>query len=238
MLLFSKTNRIFGIPIGVLGAGFEEIVGRENKDDAEELRRAASSSEEDANADTSNNRSSSSSSTTNNTNTNQSIERAAYNFVNGLGSSAAQQFELTIYGLIFLAVAVGCWQTVEGQQNAFSEIEWFAVIVFTIEYIIRLVGVGADPLFAPSPMNRLNWFTCRLRFMISFYSIIDLLAIVPFYLTVALPNSIVNDYDEYLRMLRIIRLVKLDKYVPSITLVGKSFSETVCLSFPTILLMF
>jgi Ion transport protein len=146
------------------------------------------------------------------------IEQKAYNFVNGIGSVWAQQFEISIYVMIFIAVAVGCWQTVEGQQNAFNDIEWFAVVIFTIEYIIRLIGAGADPLFSHVHHHHI---ICRLHFIISFYSIIDLFAIIPFYLSIVLPNSLVNEYDEYLRMLRIIRLVKLDKYVPSITLVGK-----------------
>lgn len=121
-----------------------------------------------------------------------------------------------IYTLIILSVAVGAWQTIPGQENAFHDVELFAVIVFTIEYILRLVGVGADPLFSGN-----SWLISRIRFIGSFYSIIDLLAIVPFYVALALPGSIVNDFDEYLRMLRILRLVKLDKYVPSISLIGK-----------------
>jgi len=77
------------------------------------------------------------------------------------------------------------------------------------------VGAGADPEFSGS-----GGVMARLRFVASFYSVIDLLAIVPFYVAVALPESLVNEYDEYLRMLRILRLVKLDKYIPSITLIG------------------
>ena len=144
------------------------------------------------------------------------MERSAFNFVNGVGSVAAQHFELTIYGLIFAAVSVGVWQTVPGHQDDFHWVEWSVTLVFTVEYLIRLVGAGADPEFAKGR----NALMCRLRFMVSFYSIIDLLAIVPFYASVALPNTIVDEYDEYLRMCRILRLVKLDKYVPSITLVG------------------
>jgi len=53
----------------------------------------------------------------------------------------------------------------------------------------------------------------------SFYSIIDLLAILPYYLALALPDSTVDEYDEYLRMARICRLLKLDKYIPSFTLI-------------------
>lgn len=190
---------VFGIPIGVLGAGFEDILAEENDDNTEELERAAQragASEELGTA----------------------TERSAYNFANGIGSSLATWFELSIYALIVLSVAVGAWQTVEGEENSFHYIEWIAVVVFTVEYTIRLIGAGADPEFAKA--GDTNGLMCRLRFIGSFYSIIDLLAIIPFYVALALPNSFVNDYDEYLRMLRILRLAKLDKYVPSITLIG------------------
>ena len=79
---------------------------------------------------------------------------------------------------------------------------------------MRFVGAGADPDFATG-----NFWSTRFRFIVSFYSIIDLLAIIPFYVAYALPQSFVNDYDEYLRMLRILRLLKLDKYIPSISLI-------------------
>lgn len=204
---FSQTHySVFGIPIGLLGAGFEEIVSYENQDNTEELRRDRrtrfSTIPEGLGS---------------------SVERAAYRFVNGLSSVWAERFELMIYALIILSVAVGAWQTVPGEEGAFREVEWIAVIVFTIEYLIRLVGAGADPEFAGD-----GGVKARLRFVTSFYSWIDLLAIVPFYVALALPNSIVDDYDEYLRMLRILRLVKLDKYVPSISLIGTYIGECVC----------
>lgn len=183
----------------MLGAGFEEIVAKENADDTRELEQQSSPSS--ANTEV----------------LGSTVERAAYNFVNGLGSLWATRFELMIYALILLSVAVGAWQTVEGHENSFREIEWIAVITFTVEYLIRCVGVGADPEFVKAGGSGIM---CRLRFIPSFYSLIDLLAIIPFYVTLALPNSVVNDYDEYLRMLRILRLVKLDKYVPSISLIG------------------
>jgi hypothetical protein len=183
-----------------LGAGFEEIVDEENEDNTEELAAATDDTEgdwiylEEVGGP---------------------WERACYKFVNGKGSVWARKFEALIYVFIFLAVAVGVWQTVEGQEDAFHEVEWVAVLVFTVEYLLRFIGAGADPLFAKGG----NAFSTRLRFMISVYSIIDLLAIVPFYLAVALPDSMVNEYDEYLRMLRILRLFKLDQYAPSISLI-------------------
>ena len=208
---------IFGIPIGLLGAGFEAIVSQENEDNLQELASPMNeppctlSPTDDANR-----------STSASVSTMTWVQRV-YKFVNGLDSIWGQRFELSVYTLILLSVAVGAWQTVDGHENDFHELEWIAVIVFTIEYALRFIGAGADPEFTRG-MGSLNWsesFWCRCRFLISFYSLIDLLAIVPFYVALALPNTFVNDYDEYFRMLRIVRLLKLDKYVPSITLIGK-----------------
>ena len=128
----------------------------------------------------------------------------SFTFVNGIGLPVAKAFEATIYVLIFLAVAVGCWQTAEGEENSLREIQWIAVVVFTFEYFIQFVGVGADPEFATTGGNPI---ICRLRFLVSFYSIVDLMAIAPFYVSVAMPNSIVNEYNEYLRMLRIVHVL-------------------------------
>jgi hypothetical protein len=190
-LLYSRI-RIFGIPIGILGAGFEEVIEEETQDDTHELEAAAEFQDSELGSE---------------------IERKAYSFVNGIGSETAKWFEIIIYVLIFVSVGVGVLQTVQGHEDSFGWLEWVATIVFSIEYLIRLVGIGADPEFAKIKSPVMN----RLCFIVSFYSIVDLLAIVPFYVAIALPSSSANDYDEYLRMLRILRLIKLDKYVPSIS---------------------
>lgn len=183
---------IFGVPIGVLGAGFEELVTDQNEDTPDE-------EVNEATPDVANSSES-------------GVQAICYKFVNGLGSQAAYYFEMAIYLLIALTVTIGIIQTVDGYAGAFSSIELLAVAVFTIEYIIRFIGVGADPEFTNAPFKRLS-------FIFSFYSIIDLLAIVPYYLAAAMPGSWVDQHDEYFRMLRLLRLLKLDKYVPSITLI-------------------
>lgn len=186
-----------------MGVGFEEIMAEENQDNEEELRVVERSIEPIS--------------------TGSDFEQDVYRFVNGLGSFLSKQFELLVYGLIIVSVAVGAWQTVEGHEDDFRQVEVFAVAVFTLEYLLRLIGARADPNF-----GQLGPISSRLRFMVSFYAIVDVLAIVPYYLAAALPNSIVNDYDEYLRMLRILRLLKLDKYIPSITLIGKLSDSVHC----------
>ena len=89
-----------------------------------------------------------------------------------------------------------------------------AVVVFTIEYLARLYVLPDDKEYDRYPSSA-GKIVC---YIFSFYSIIDLLAIVPFYIAAALPGGIVDQYDNYFRLLRIMRLFKLDKYVPSISL--------------------
>lgn len=129
----------------------------------------------------------------------------------------AAYFETLIYSLIILTVCIGVLQTVQGFENTLHVFEWVAVITFTIEYILRFYAAPADPDFSPGLLDR-PW-KARLTFLFSFYSIIDLLAILPMYLAYFMPGSWVDKHDEYLRMLRLIRLLKLEKYFPSITLI-------------------
>jgi voltage-gated potassium channel len=75
-------------------------------------------------------------------------------------------------------------------------IEWFFTILFTIEYVLRLATV-----YYP------------FRYAISFFGIIDLLAIVPTYLSILLPGSQYFMVIRILRVLRIFRVLKLVKYV-------------------------
>ena len=192
---------LFGIPIGVLGAGFEEILAVENEDTPDQAASAGDASIAVSEPEQ--------------VSYGNAVEKATHNFVNGIGSTFAQAFEIVIYILILVSVGVGIWQTVEGQEDALHQVEWFSVIVFTVEYLIRFVGVGADPLFAKDR----NGITSRLRFIVSFYSIIDLLAILPFYAAIALPNTWLDNYSDMFRLFRLLRLVKLDKYIPSITLI-------------------
>ena len=188
---------VFGVPIGVLGAGFEELVTSKYKD---------SPDEEDV-------------TTTDRSilevpNNIGNIQVSMYQFVNGIGSTAGVIFELSIYVLIGVTVALGVVQTVPGYENFGHQVEWMAVMIFTVEYILRLIGAVADPEFSSCS----NGVIARVKYIVSFYSIIDLLAIVPFYYAYMNPDSWINAHDEYLRMIRLLRLLKLDKYIPSISL--------------------
>jgi len=84
-------------------------------------------------------------------------------------------------------------------------IEWVITILFTIEYIFRLICVGR-----------------AIRYARSFYGIIDLIAILPTYLALVIPNAQGLLVIRVLRVLRIFRVLKLTEYIGEARLLGKA----------------
>ena len=75
-------------------------------------------------------------------------------------------------------------------------VEWFFTLLFTIEYILRLLCVHRP-----------------LRYAISFFGVIDLLAIIPTYFSIVFQGSQYLLTIRILRVLRIFRVLKLMQYV-------------------------
>lgn len=75
-------------------------------------------------------------------------------------------------------------------------IEWFFTILFTIEYVLRLISVGRPILYATS-----------------FFGIVDLVSIVPTYLSLLIVESKYLLVIRILRILRVFRVFKLVQYV-------------------------
>jgi len=140
-------------------------------------------------------------------------------------SSLAIWFEVGIFVLIGLSSICAILETVKGIRapgswvsRLFDNIEFIAVMVFTIEYILRFYASPED-----HDWKVLGYTTPgakRLRYFVSPFSIVDLIAIIPYYVACA-GSSIANEYDGQLRMLRVLRLITLDHYVPSVSLMGR-----------------
>jgi len=75
-------------------------------------------------------------------------------------------------------------------------LEWFFTIIFSIEYILRLISVKRPDKYATS-----------------FFGIVDLLTVIPTYLDLFLPGTRFLLVIRILRVLRIFRVLKLAKYV-------------------------
>ncbi|MCB1878288.1 MAG: ion transporter [Chromatiales bacterium] len=111
------------------------------------------------------------------------------------GSTLGRRFALFIQALILLSLLAFSVETLpnlsETTRQALWLVELLTVAVFTVEYLLRV-------LTAERP----------LRFIFSFYGLVDLLAILPFYLSSGLDTRTVR----ILRMLRLIRIFKLLRY--------------------------
>jgi voltage-gated potassium channel len=113
---------------------------------------------------------------------------------------AGRWFDLALIGLILASVAVVVLDSVASVHARHGDwmkvLEWFFTIAFTAEYIARLACV------------RHPW-----RYARSFFGIIDLLAILPTYLAVLVPEMHALIDVRILRLLRMFRLLKLTAYV-------------------------
>jgi len=90
-----------------------------------------------------------------------------------------------------------------GSEPVFHVIEAVSVIIFTVEYILRLWTV--DILF-----SRVKPLKARFRYALSPMSLIDIVAILPFYLPMAFPVNMT--ILRLLRLLRLLRILKLNRY--------------------------
>ena len=133
------------------------------------------------------------------------------------GDTESRVFDVLILTLIFLnviAVILGSVQSIQERWNAFLDaFETVSVLVFTIEYVSRLWSCTADPRFI-GPIRG------RLQFAVKAMAIIDLLAILPFYLPFL---GIDLRSLRVLRLLRILRVAKVGRYYSSLNLIKHVF---------------
>ncbi len=112
--------------------------------------------------------------------------------------------------LILLSTAAAVLDTVESLHRAWRPlllgIEFVCVALFTVEYAARVWSAVED---RAGRYNHPLWG--RLRFMLTPLALIDLAAILPYYLAVILPFDLL-----LLRSLRILRVLKLTRYSPAI----------------------
>lgn len=112
----------------------------------------------------------------------------------GLGFDIALIAAIVASVLITLIDSVASVHTQHRQM--FYAMEWLFTLAFTVEYVLRL-SIVARPL----------------RYARSFFGVIDLLAILPTYLSLLLPGSQFLLVVRLLRILRIFRLLKLTRYI-------------------------
>lgn len=126
---------------------------------------------------------------------------------------AGRLFDKVIVAAILVSVAVVIADSVQvlnaRHRTAFGAIEWFFTILFTVEYIARLTTVERP-----------------LRYARSFFGIVDLVAVLPTYLALFLPELHALIDVRILRLLRIFRIFRLTEYVAEYQVLAEALAAS------------
>ena len=113
---------------------------------------------------------------------------------------AGKLFDVLLIVLILASVVMVMLDSVSSIRQAYGRVlylsEWVFTLLFTIEYILRLYCVGRPLAYAGS-----------------FFGVVDLMAVLPTYLSIFFPGTQYFLVIRVLRVLRIFRVLKLVKYV-------------------------
>lgn len=108
-------------------------------------------------------------------------------------------FDILLILFIIISVLTVVLDSVQDFHGKFGDVlyflEWFFTIAFTFEFILRLISIQHP-----------------LRYTLSFFGIVDILSILPTYLSLFLVGTQHLLVIRILRILRIFRILKLIKY--------------------------
>lgn len=126
---------------------------------------------------------------------------------------AGKLFDVILLWAIVLSVFAVMLETVESfsdrHRDAMIVIEWVFTILFTIEYILRLLSVGRP-----------------IKYATSFMGIIDLLSILPTYISLFIAGPQYLLVIRTIRLLRVFRVLKLSRYVSEAQVLAKALKAS------------
>ena len=123
----------------------------------------------------------------------EKLRQQTFVIIYGTNTAAGRLFDLFLLGIILLSVVLVMLETVQGFDTKYHTqvvfIEWIITAFFTIEYLLRIISIKKP-----------------LQYIFSFYGIIDLIAVLPMYLSLFITGTSVL---TIVRAFRLIRLFKI-----------------------------
>jgi len=118
----------------------------------------------------------------------------------GSDTPAGKWFDIGLILTIIFSVFMVMLDSVQSIRsvygNALNMAEWVVTILFTIEFVLRLYC-------APKP----------LKYTVSFFGIVDILSILPTYISLFVPGTHYLTVVRVLRVLRVFRILKFIQYI-------------------------
>ncbi len=127
------------------------------------------------------------------------IKERLYTVVFGTDTKAGKRFDLVLLWVILFSVIIVMLESVPEIHDRFTDpfiaIEWILTIIFSIEYLVRI-------WISPN----------RFKYLFSAWGYIDLLSILPTYLSLVFPGYHYLLIVRIFRLLRIFRILKLARF--------------------------
>jgi len=146
-----------------------------------------------------------------------SLRKRTYLFLNSTksASGSARAFNIFIVTLILLNILAMVLESVQRIHAAlawwFLAFEYFSVAVFSVEYALRVWSCVEEPPFS-RPLRG------RLRFALTPLALVDLSAVLPFYLPFIHADLRAMRMFRMVRIMRLLRIAKLGRYSESLQL--------------------
>jgi voltage-gated potassium channel len=123
-----------------------------------------------------------------------------YEIVFEAETPAGRAFDISLISLIVVSVLIVFLESIKSFRESYGTeltiAEWVITILFSIELLLRLVAVKRP-----------------LRYVFSFYGMVDIIAILPTYLSLLVAGTQYLMVVRILRLLRIFRILKLTSYI-------------------------
>jgi voltage-gated potassium channel len=136
-----------------------------------------------------------------------------YTIIFEADTRAGKAFDVGLIVLVLFSVLLVMLESVVALQASYGRyfdlLEYLFTALFTVEYIARLVCVRHP-----------------LRYALSFYGLVDLLAVLPTYLALFVPELYALVDVRVLRLLRIFRIFKLGAYLAEVAMLGQALKAS------------
>lgn len=127
-------------------------------------------------------------------------------------TTAGKVFDICLLISILASIAVVMLDSISSlhirYERTFFILEWSFTILFTIEYLLRLICIR-------KPM----------RYALSFLGLVDLLSILPMYLSIFLAGAQSLLVFRALRLLRIFRIFRLTHFLSELSFLGQAIKS-------------
>ena len=142
-----------------------------------------------------------------------SLKKKLYIIIFEANTPSGKAFDVALLFAILISVGVVLLESVEKLSfsftNAFIYTEWVFTILFSLEYIIRIII---------SPNKR--------KYVFSFFGVIDFLSILPAYLSLAFTGIHSLVILRSFRLLRVFRIFKLARFIGEASHLGRALSSS------------